>query len=675
MTEKKLLFIDTGFNNEYIFNSIFVFARSVGFTTLFKEFYTVTKDDITAADTIFITIDGSFLKNYLEARLQKTAITHPVLQRILTIATTISQERNKVITLLLPDVGIANNALNALLLEELCRVFQITQPSNESTIKPAMSIFLYELLQPDNMKSSSYNTALLHTREKKELPSTNLEIKDPTQKTTILKTVPSFAENALLKTYPLGLYIKNTLTNNQFFITKTGLLTFADIKESFVYNPIDYSLRTILLSQVHSLIAEIYQATSMHALPQDTHKNLTLPAVFTQKHEITLKNTLSIQRNNATHKNKYAWINTNDIWCGWGGLEPYFEKEKQAVENLFASGINLLWFELNPEWYLSENALMKDKKNTFLDSIDRFNKAFSAAHKRDNATATPHIFIGTDITSNYATAKVAHPVRDVYGTEYSKIPSPFDFEHFWQKELLDVYTNFKSAWQNSNHQVTIDGIFLDFEMYHAQTQSGQYTNTMDFSDYTWQRYAQSRNMLCLLSLSFEDRIRYLLDAQKFDDYFVFLKHEAFLVGKKIKHYFNQEFPHALLAAYNIHLPHSWFYLGILAGLSSPQDPIILATFNNDFYRHYEWLQRQHIFAYHMPVLLFSKFQKKDDFNLINEFAKTHDGVWFNRISRLEEPRDPKEWKWDYGLETSPLPTNIVVKEMNNHIKKAQEKIN
>ena len=676
MHDKKLLFIDTGFNDEYLFNSIFTFAHSVGFQTTFKPFYSVQKNDISITDTIFITIDGSFLKNYLEARLRKASITHPLLQRIFAIATAIAQERNKTITILLPDVGISNNALNVLLLEELCRVFQITQENNEAIIKPAMSIFLYELLQTDNTKSSSYNTALLHTRDGKEVTSTNLEIiDDQIDNAIILKTVPSFTENPLIKTYPLALYIKNNRTNNQFFITKTSLLTFADIKESFTYNPLDYSLRTILLAQVQKFLYEIHQATSLRSLPQETKKTLILPSIFTKKNENLLKNRWRSHRNKSTDQAKYLWINNEDIWCGWGGLEPYFKKEVQATENLFKSGVNLLWFELNPEWYLSENALKKDEKTKFLDSIERFNKAFDQTKKSHEHSTPAHIFIGTDITSNYATAKVLHPVRDVYGTEYSKIPSPFDFENFWQKELLDVYTHFKSSWKDIHNNVTIDGIFLDFEMYHAQTQSGQYTNTMDFSDYTMQKYAQTKNVPCLLALPFEEKIGYLLDNHKFDDYFAFLKREACIVGRKIKEYFNQEFPQALLATYNIHLPHSWFYLGIFAGLSSPQEPIILATFNNEFYRHYEWLQDQHIFSYHMPVVLFSKFQKKQDFDLIATFAQTHDGIWFNRISRLEEPRDPKAWKWDFGLETSPLPTAFVVKEMKDQIKKVQKNLN
>ena len=72
------------------------------------------------------------------------------------------------------------------------------------------------------------------------------------------------------------------------------------------------------------------------------------------------------------------------------------------------------------------------------------------------------------------------------------------------------------------------------------------------------------------------------------------------------------------------------------------------------------------------MLLLSKFKKVDDFALINEFEETHDGTWFNRLSRLEESRDPHTWQWDYGLETSPLATDVVVKHMQEHIAQCQK---
>lgn len=116
----------------------------------------------------------------------------------------------------------------------------------------------------------------------------------------------------------------------------------------------------------------------------------------------------------------------------------------------------------------------------------------------------------------------------------------------------------------------------------------------------------------------------------------------------------------------MNLPHSWFYQGFLAGLSSKEDPVIMATFNTEFYKHTKWLEEQHIYLQHLPVIMLSKLKKYSDFSLIKQLTQENDGVWFNRISRLEEPRDPRLWRWDYGLEVSPLAT----KDFNDYLWRA-----
>ena len=62
LRSKKLLFIDTGFNNPYCYDSLLTLAHSVGFNPLFKAFYNASKQDLLESDTIFFNIDGLFLK-------------------------------------------------------------------------------------------------------------------------------------------------------------------------------------------------------------------------------------------------------------------------------------------------------------------------------------------------------------------------------------------------------------------------------------------------------------------------------------------------------------------------------------------------------------------------------------------------------------------------------------
>lgn len=278
------------------------------------------------------------------------------------------------------------------------------------------------------------------------------------------------------------------------------------------------------------------------------------------------------------------------------------------------------------------------------------------------------------MTGNFAHKKVKNPVVTVYGTRYDKIPSPLDFNNFWKEELLDVFDKFFLYWQKISHGIPIAGIFFDFEMYHAQQQSGHYTTLMDFSDCAWHVYSSAVCRPYLKNMkTINDKTNYLMKNKLFDHYFKVLEQEAYKIGKRIRAHLKRKAPHLLVGIYDIFLPHNWFYKGMLAGLSTSSEPVLLATFNNDFYSHYSWLEKNNIYAFHMAALLLGKFKKVEDFDLINDVAQYHDGIWFNRISRLEESRDPKDWGWNYGVEVTPLPTECFVDHLAQHIEEVQQK--
>ena len=210
-------------------------------------------------------------------------------------------------------------------------------------------------------------------------------------------------------------------------------------------------------------------------------------------------------------------------------------------------------------------------------------------------------------------------------------------------------------------------------MYHAKDQSGQYTTLMDFSDLAWNTYCDATNQKNLKKIkNVHDRIGYLMDTDTCNTYFAELEKQMISIGKMIRERLKKKAPHLLIGIYNIYLPHNWFYKGMIAGLSNVSEPVILATFNNDFYPHCQWLKNNAIYAYHLQVLLLSKFKHVTDFNLISKLSTFHDGIWFNRISRLVESRDPKDWSWDYEVEVTPLSTAVVVKEISSQIAKIQK---
>lgn len=665
---ERLLLIDTGFNNCYTYNNFLFLAQSVGFKPDCKAFYNVDETSLANYDCIIIDLDSAFISSYFNSDKKKDPIT----QKISSLILSLKKQKKKLIGIMLPS------AMGTTQRESYERALALSReilPIGNELIKSCRA-FLNNIMKPDYLRSRSYHTTLLTKKsvQDKDLNSEKVDqgiIFDPITHDIKASFLPLKRE---LISEPLAWYGADKEKNAQFFITKASLVMFSEIAENFFYNPMAFSLRLKKLNELQQLLHELYCATILGKLSQKQSSKPVLPEFFSKEKMLATKKQWAPQRNQSTNR-LYNWINKDLIWCGWLSLDPYTNKEDAVTNSLLNSGLNLLWLELYPEWYLSSNGLKKNEKESFLKKISIFTQLLQKNISKNRAQEKPHVFAGLGVTSNFAKILVENPVVDVYGKIYSKVPSPFDFFNLWQQEVLSVIDNLCGYWYKVGHRVPLAGIFFDFEMYHAQDQTGQYTSLMDFSDLAWNLYCDSscqKNLKKIKKVS--ERTSYLLQKNAWCDYFSVLQHQAFLIGKRIKDYIKRRLPHALIGVYNIYLPHTWFYMGLMAGMSSKKEPIILATFNNDFYRHYQWLQKNGIYAYHLPALLLSKFKQDQDFQSINDVAQYHDGAWFNKISRLEESRNSKDWAWDYEVEVTPLATEDFMRHLQQNIKKIQLEI-
>ena len=664
MSNDRLLLIDTGFNDEYTYHNFFLIAQSVGFKLDYKQFYDVQESDLNDYTCIIFSLDGNFVNNYFEQQKPLHVSTSPVVQKIVSLMHSFKQQKNKLLGVMLPS-KMANSAKASF---EHALMICMECLSLNDAMKKSLATFLQDIMQSDTIRSSDYHTTLLTKKDE----STCCRRAKPIRNNTTNKITNSIISGFLPLKHipqapPLAWYGSNTKSNSHFFVTKKSLVTFADIGENFIYNPLDFSLRIDRLNELQQLLFELYQAALLGKLSKiSDFQKPCLPQQFTQDFILRKKKQYSAQRMEHVNKKLYDWVNSELIWCGWANLGPYEGKETNVAQSLLTSHLNLLWLQLNPELFLSVNGTLNKEKDKFFNRIRSFTKALQEASLK-SGEKIPHIFVGTEITGNFANKPVKNPVVDAYGHVYTKIPSPFDFKNLWQTEVLDVFDRMCAHWPVISNSIPLRGIFFDFEMYHAQDQAAHYEPIMDFSDLAWNIYCKETKQLFLNKIKdVDNRIAYLMNNKKCGDYFDQLKKQAFLIGRKIKDHIKRKLPNALIAVYDIHLPHAWFYKGMLEGLSTPQEPVILATFNIDFYSHYEWLIKNKIYAYHLPVLLLSKFKKLADFDYIEQIAQFHDGMWFNRISRLEESRDL------INVEVTPLPTPLVVKKMGEHIKHMQK---
>lgn len=647
--KRSILIIETGNNDRINFKKTLDALATAGFEPVFKQAYNVTPSDIAHHNAIWLVLDPSFYSATARDLTKQNSVQTPMLRHLYMLIDHLKTKKNSLIGLIIPVTG--NPVLVASITEQLLEKLQLLEnktPENRRYV----SHFINHFVRSDESKSQHYRTALLDKRAQAPLQAGSSYPAAPELLAELLpKSVQKIAPLSPL--YPLGIKIRNEKTGNTIFLTSMNMIQTTEIKEPFKLTPMDKKLRTALNAQIYSTLRQAVGATKNEPILQSQHRDSL---------EERFKRILSP----AYHRFK-----NEGIVCAWMNLEPYDGKEQEAVDDISNAGINLMWFELLPEVFLANSAGQKEKKQAFLDSIKRFTQAMK---KRETLTSKPLplFFMGANLTSNLRGIPQRDPACDMYGECYENIPSPFDIEHFWKPEFLTVFDRFVDEWEkNIGNGVPLAGVFLDLEMYHAQNQTGQFLPTMDFSTTAWRLYTKKHPLENNESAAtISERVRYLLKTNKMDEYFATLRQEATIIGSLLRTHIKKRLPNALIGAYNINLPNSWFYQGLSKGLSSPTEPLICATFNMEFREHQKELEKQDTHLMHLPVILLSKFKKIEDFELVGQMMKDHDGIWLNKFSRLAQERDPENKIW-YNLETTNLETKTVVENLAKSLEAAR----
>jgi len=682
----KLLIIDTAGQQEYYYRNMILLAQSVGFNVEFKNFYQIISDDdhkdlISKYDAVFFLTSLDLLKN-LKSDLSR---------KFIQILESFASARNKLIGFLVPSTPRYNDMLFKITvaIAETIGTFKDKQGvvQKNALLRQPLYTFLRYMLQGDAQKGAMYGTTLINQGQSSMpaildefgQPFTN-HVDNQTQEViaTLLPIKQDFSP-IIQKTLPSGMYIKNRKLNNIYFISKVSEFNFADVAENFFKTPLHLNQRQELLMVAQQMLVELYNAYTTGAMQLDAQvtrpplpKKLTLSFMKQEKRRADAQ-----IKNNIKNNPLYDWIIKQGISCAWEEPNDYFLHEdyglsertqnadeieslkeqalEQGIKFLYDARINVAWFEFNPELYLCPHGKNKGQKKQFIDRVTKIAIALKQQFSSDDRPL-PQIFMGTDITSNYRTHianEEFHPVhqaaQDVFNNTYSKIPSPLDFKHFWQPELTEIFDIFYSTF---GKVLPITGVFLDFEMYHAQDQASGYSDMMDFSTISWELYSKTdKNAQGLGSVP--ERVAYLTKNKGFKKYFKTLEHEAHLLGHTIKKHLQKIMPNVVIGAYAMTLPHSWFYRGMFAGLGSKESPLILATFNTDVYSHYRWLLEHDIHVIHGAPIMLSKIQTTKDLSLISELLQYHYFVWYLRPSRMVYDKTKLKNIW-FGSEMSPL---------------------
>jgi len=661
MSGLSLIIIDTHGKDRHQFRNLELLCQSVGFKTDYKNIYDILEEPnfnhyFNHHDAALFLCSPELLSNP----------SHPIAQTCFDALRSFAQQPDKSVGFILPARPHYSAAMHQRVMNILSSLNLFSgNKALEAIANPFMAYFLQSDVQHAdlfgstllNSKPNTFNipqsnelaAAMNYAREENNL----LALRSPINTQTLSPRAQ--------QTLPLALFLADEKTHNIILLSKLSLVSFAELDENFIKNPYDLEIRQELLAAAQQTLLEFFQATRNHSLENiaGAHrpalpKELTLAYMQHKKEEA---------RTHLHLDKRYDWTK-HGITCAW--LDPYDFNDQptvldRGIKMLYNAHFNLLWFELLPDWFLSDHGRKKEERESYIAHIKKLFAAFTI-HARTHKKEMPKVFLGLNLTGNFFNHPVAHPVVDLFGKRYSKIPSPLDVDNFWKPEALDIFDTFLATFK----EVPVDGVFFDFEMYHAQDQAGSFTELMDFSDFTWQRYVQ-KNKKAPHRASLEEKIDYLKTHKLFDDYFKTLSNNAADIGRMLKKHMRAQLPNTLFAAYAPTLPNSWFYRGITRGLSSKKEPLLFATFNTDYFSHHDWLQKQHIYLLHASVVMLSKLTSEKNFTIVDNVRKYHDFVWYNRPSRMVPLFTPEERnkQW-WGIESSPLPTEEFAELVAEH---------
>lgn len=695
----KMLILETEGKDRYSYRNTEIMAKGGGFVTDFKNLYQwLEEPSLANYHTIICFLSGSFLKH------KETAL----IERVFAALKDFSERQNTHLALLFP-AGNSNPENLAPLFEKLCAELGIIDCTQQSDATLTTKAFIRFCMRPDSKVGFTYNSTLINQTnpiiKPWQDPVTSVEPSDDStkfQNNYELQLLPSARESFSAKAslfLPAGLLIRDQHHNKVTLLAKASTFNFADVEENFFRCPINCDDRNELLTIAHQLLWDFRNACSPSTALAECP---ALPEHFSPN---TLRaNKQRAEQEVAHHAPAYRWIAKGDCSAGWLAPDDYHlsgekcegipeetraELKKKALHDgiafLYNTDINLLWFEINAENFLSKLVRSPEKEaalaKLFQPIIDEL---VQQAHL--TSKPLPKVFIGTDITCNFRHTLPQHSVINLFGTAYSKIPSPLERATYWEQELLEVFDTFCDLFEKT---IPIDGIFLDFEMYHAQDQAGGYDDFMDFSDSSWQVFCthmkqQTTNKSLSSSpeentnlvqkniaafASTEDRVNYLCDNHLFKAYFTCLEQEARAIGTMIKNHLRSRLPNLMIGAYATTLPGSWFYRGMFAGLSDKQHPLILATFNMDAYSHLSWMNNHGIYYLHGMPLLLSKLATPEDAALIDYCMNYHSFIWFSRPSRIVYDFEKHKDDW-WSVEASQLDRKTQV----TMLKKARKRV-
>jgi hypothetical protein len=221
---------------------------------------------------------------------------------------------------------------------------------------------------------------------------------------------------------------------------------------------------------------------------------------------------------------------------------------------------------------------------------------------------------------------------------------PLD-ELFWENHLIKIAEYISNISKRSS--VSIDGLFLDMEMYRTEDLSNNkryYSQKTCYCKHCFEKFLSERHMLSadISSIAPSERNDYLIDKGLEDAYRAFLFANIKKLASHYRTAVHKINPNLFLSVYPYPYENNWVINSVVEAFGTNNKPVLLFAVDTYYKGGHERIPQAYGDAYeaagiealYIPGYLFRKYSSDAlHENLIHSLAKA-DGYWLYRLPQL-----------------------------------------
>ncbi len=328
----------------------------------------------------------------------------------------------------------------------------------------------------------------------------------------------------------------------------------------------------------------------------------------------------------SVRRDLYAPYLDHGLRAAWGTVDQDDPWLAKMADGFKRSGLNYIWGVGWPDRLVSgqstseQRAKLRHSWETFASLLDGSNVGWSIGLNYPGASFD---------RKRYARSRGAN------GKEI-EILSPLDLR-LWQEVIIPAL---EEVARFGLRHPSVKGATVDYEMYGYEPIIF-YPEAIGFEDVAYHAFLRSADgyvdAKLLDEAAFvraEQRYPWLRDHGLLDTYFLLLENESEKLGRMIRQRIHAINPNFIFGAYQAGLPYSWFYRGLIRGLSTPQMPMLWMAFQGQSAREVDllWGRGQHMLV--AAPLMLGLHPVADWRQAMLAGRRDQDGYWLNRYNWL-----------------------------------------